>query len=158
MAKILKSNVGFRPYQGLGVPQNCSDDLILKGYQAQCQTAPEFVPYFFTYLRQIATDRNSEILITEVAMESSQGRYDIQQLEEAYKYFGLDMQDGHLNDDLILGTFSSRLEDSKNHEVDMRDNLRMIGVHRNSKRIIEFADNCQHVPCACLEDVHTDLQ
>lgn len=82
-----------------------------------------------------------------MALESSSGKFDSETLAQAYKYFGLHMYNGAIDDEHIIGVFTSRLEDSKLHEHEMRNYLRMIGIHRNSKTIIETAENGRLLLC-----------
>ncbi len=93
------------------------------------------------YLAHIAEDRSSEELRIEVAIERSAGKYDVQQLTEAFRYFGLHM-DNNLDDEHIIGTFQSRSLDAPSQDAQSREQLRIIGNHRKSKKILDIADDC----------------
>ncbi len=80
-------------------------------------------------------------------METSQGRFDVETLNQAYKAFHLGEHEGAVNDDDIIGAFTATLADSPSHQHELREYLRIIGVHRNSKKIADAAQNGErHVP------------
>jgi len=120
-----------------------ADELVVDYYRWQLDTDSGNAPLYLSFLRQIAAERQSEMLETELVLERSRGRFDTEALNEAYDYFGLRQHEGPMDDDYILGVFSSRLEDARAHEHEMREYLRMIGVHRNSQKIIDTAENCK---------------
>lgn len=78
---------------------------------------------------------------TLVATEYSAGNFDLKQLNEAYHYFSLSPRDDGVTEDLIIGSFQARLQDSAMHEAEMRGHLRIIGAHRRSQRIKDVADD-----------------
>lgn len=127
-------------YTALGTPEDASDELVSFAYRAQIRTNPAAGPTYLTYLRQIAESRSSELLETLVATEYSAGNFDSDQLNQAYRYFSLSPNQ-ELTDELIIGTFQSRLQDAAKHEADMRAQLKIIGQHRNSQRIKDVADD-----------------
>jgi ubiquitin carboxyl-terminal hydrolase 25 len=129
------------PFVALGIPQAAADDLVCRFYQYQVSTDPGNTPTYLQFLKHIANFRQSELLQTEVVLEESKGNYDLDTLYEAHRYFGLDAADATIDDDYVIGIFSSRLQDSPTHEQRMRMYLRIIGQHRNSRKIKEFADN-----------------
>ena len=77
---------------------------------------------------------------TVVATAYSAGNFDVEQINEAYGYFGFKPRDNGVTDELILGTFQSRLQDSAKHEADMRAHLKTIGQHRHSQQIKDVAE------------------
>lgn len=95
-------------------------------------------------------ERRSELLDTLVATEYSAGNFDSEQLHDAYSYFALSARDAALTDDLILGTFQARLQDAAKHEADMRSHLRIIGIHRQSRRIQDVAEDSKLLPVPSL--------
>jgi len=129
------------PFIALGCPRNLADHLIVKAYHWQIETDPQNAPTYLSNLRYIANDRESEILGTEVVMETSQGRFDVETLNQAYKAFHLGEHEGAVNDDDIIGAFTATLADSPSHQHELREYLRIIGVHRNSKKIADAAQN-----------------
>ena len=130
-----------RPFIALGCPMDLSDPLVAKAYEWQIQTDPQNAPVYLSSLKHIANQRQSMDLVTEVAMETSRGRFDTEMLNEAYKAFHLLGREGAVSDEDIIGSFTAQLMDSPSHEHHLRDNLRIIGAHRNSKRITDTAMN-----------------
>ncbi|KAJ9615367.1 ubiquitin-specific protease ubp2 [Cladophialophora chaetospira] len=129
------------PFIVLGSPMDLSDSLIAKAYQWQIQTDVQNAPVYLSSLKHIANQRQSTDLETEVVMETSRGRFDTESLNDAYRAFHLSGREGAISDEDIIGSFTAQLTDSPNHEHQLRDNLRIIGVHRNSKRILDAAMN-----------------
>lgn len=129
------------PYTGLGIPEDASDRLVIFAYEKQKQTDSAQTPWYLSYLRNIFQARRSEILETHIATELSAGRFDAEQLTGAYSYFGLSMQGQQTDDEHIIGIFQSRLQDARLHESEMRERLSIIGEHRQSARIIDFASD-----------------
>ena len=128
-------------YSALGIPQDASDELVSLAYQEQVRTNTKEGPTYLSYLRQIAEIRGSELLETVVATEYSADKFDSKQLNEAYQYFSLSPRDNGVTDDLILGSFQARLQDSAKHEAEMRAHLRVIGAYRGSQRIKDVAQD-----------------
>jgi len=122
-----------------------SDQLIEKAYSWQVETDPQNTPTYLSNLRYIASQRQSEILETAVAVETSQGRFDAETLNKAYRAFQLVGRESLVNDEDIIGSFAATLADSPLHELDLREYLRIIGVHRNSKRIMDISQNGKEV-------------
>lgn len=130
------------PFIALGCPRDLANHLIVKAYHWQVETDPLNAPTYLSNLRYIASNRQSEVLETEVMLETSEGRFDVETLNAAYKAFHLTGREGVVNDDDIIGAFTATLADaapSQQHEL--REYLRMIGVHRNSKKIADAAQN-----------------
>jgi ubiquitin carboxyl-terminal hydrolase 25/28 len=132
-----------RPFTALGIPVYASDELVEFAYHKQVETDAAQAPWYLTYLDQIANNRDSEDLNTVVAIERSGGKVDFQQLSEAYHYFGLRF-DSQTDDDHIIGSFKSRVQDSPMQETQMRERLRIIGQHRKSTKIQDYADDCEN--------------
>lgn len=101
-------------------------------------------PYYLSALVKIAGERSSADLQTEVALERSAGRPDVHQLSEAYRYFGLQMESTSLDDEHIIGSFQSRALDAPFQQAQSREQLRIIGHHRKSKKILDTADDCKN--------------
>ena len=132
-----------RPFIVLGSPTDLSDSLVAKAYQWQIQTDFQNAPVYLSSLKHVANQRQSTDLETEVVMETSRGRFDIESLDEAYRAFHLSGREGAISDEDIIGSFTAQLTDSPSHEHQLRDSLRIIGVHRNSKRITDTAMNSE---------------
>lgn len=118
-----------------------SDRLIAKAYHWQSETDAQNAPIYLSNLQAIASHRGSEVLETEVVLETSKGRFDAETLDKAYKAFQLGGREGAVSDEDIIGAFTATLSDSPSHEHDLREYLRIIGAHRNSKLITDTAQN-----------------
>ncbi|OAP63867.1 hypothetical protein AYL99_03094 [Fonsecaea erecta] len=129
------------PFVALGCPMDLSDQLVAKAYHWQVQTDAPNAHVYLTNLKHIVHQRQSEVLETEVVLETSRGRYDAEMLDEAYKAFHLSDVGGPVSDEDIIGSFTAQLADSPGHEHQLRDYLRIIGAHRDSKRITDTALN-----------------
>ncbi|KIX99111.1 uncharacterized protein Z520_05572 [Fonsecaea multimorphosa CBS 102226] len=129
------------PFTALGCPMDLSDQLVAKAYHWQVQTDPPNAHLYLTNLKYIGNQRQSEALETEAVLETSRGRFDTEMLDEAYKAFHLTGLGGPVSDEDIIGSFTAQLADSPGHEHQLRDYLRIIGVHRDSKRITDTAMN-----------------
>ena len=129
----------------LGIPEDVSDDIVRYAYTQQNLTDPTIssAPKYLTALQEIAHERNSDLLLTEVALQRSAGRFDLEQLRDAYDFFRL-QADAALDDEYIIGNFYSRLQDAPVHEKEMREHLRIIGAYRQSPKISAAAEDSEH--------------
>ena len=131
------------PFIALGSPMDLSDTLVAKAYQWQIQTDFQNAPVYLSALKHISSQRQSTDLRTEVVMETSRGRFDTESLNEAYRAFHLSGIEGAVSDEDIIGSFAAQVADAPTHEHQLRENLRIVGVHRNSKRIMDTALNSE---------------
>jgi ubiquitin carboxyl-terminal hydrolase 25 len=118
-----------------------SDALAIDAYHWQVQTDPQHLPEYLSSLKHMASARSSPDLETEVLLETSRGRFDTERLTEAYRAFQMLGPEAAVSDEDIIGAFTAQLADSPGHEHHLRDYLRIIGTHRNSKRIMDTAMN-----------------
>jgi ubiquitin carboxyl-terminal hydrolase 25/28 len=124
----------------LGTDPTASDNNIIFAYKRQVETDPARTAWYLTFLGQIADMRQSEEIQFEIVLQKSSGRFDLEQVDEAYRYFGFSSEAGSkADDDYILGTYKSRLSDAPRQDSEMREQLRIIGEHRNSAKIKETA-------------------
>ncbi|EXJ77985.1 hypothetical protein A1O3_09144 [Capronia epimyces CBS 606.96] len=129
------------PFTALGCPMDLSDQLIARAYHWQVGTDPQNAPTYLSSLQAIATQRSSEVLETEVVLETSKGRFDAETLDKAYKAFQLRGREGTVSDEDIIGAFTATLADAPSHEHELREYLRIIGAQRNSQLITDTAQN-----------------
>ena len=136
-----------RPKQfvGLGIVPDAADHLVRYAYKCQTASDPVNVPFYFEFLRDIALERRSEVLQTEVGFEESIGRFTASALEQAHTAFGIARQDS-VDDENIIGMFQSRIMDAPAQESELRHNLRIIGSFRSSSKILAVADNGKYDP------------
>ncbi len=123
-------------YAGLGAVGDFHDALLDFAYDCQKFCDPQNIPYYLECLQTIAVGRdNSEDLQTKAIIEESEGQISLKDVRQAYSSLGLNVEDKHLADDTIIGTFQARISDAPRQEVEMRKDLRIIGQHRSSRRI-----------------------
>lgn len=132
-------------YAGLGALRHFSDDLIIFAYDRQVECDPQNASYYFECLEGIAKGRESEVLQVKVATLMSAGQTNRRQVDEAYRYLGLDPSE-FVTDDYIIGVFKSRLSDiSPTQETEMREMLRILGQARGSGALTQEASNCKSI-------------
>ena len=132
-----------RFYAGLGATLDFHDSLLSFVYERQIACNPAGGPYYLECLQGIAKGRKSEDLQTKAAIEESSGKISLQDIRDAYAAFGLDMQSPYDDEDHIIGTFQSRIADSSLQEPELRHALKIIGLHRDSIRIQDFASDSE---------------
>ncbi|KAH0542358.1 hypothetical protein FGG08_003203 [Glutinoglossum americanum] len=128
-------------YASLGALADFSDDLLSFAYDRQRLCDPVNAPYYFECLRTLAELRQSEPLSTKVAVLESQGEISSRDITQAYEYFRLRPDGLDMEDDYIIGTYKSRIEDAPRQEAEMRTKLRIIGQARRSEKIQYVASN-----------------
>ena len=132
-------------YNTLGVPTDAADSIIVQKYYDDklCGDRKQH-PRLLECLQQIGIARSSDAIQGECAMELSRGCYNQQAVLDSYRALGLDWKsDSKYDDQYILGIFNSRLEDMRMHERELRDNLHVIGDHRDSRTLIDAAANSE---------------
>lgn len=86
----------------------------------------------------LATGRKSETLELEVVKLRSQEVYfTLDDVKAAYELFNL--KEYERDEQLIIGSFNSRLKDAPRQETEMRKNLQIIGQFRDSEIIKQAA-------------------
>jgi ubiquitin carboxyl-terminal hydrolase 25 len=113
-------------------------------YDCQRFCDPENAPHYFESLRSLAEIRQSEPLSTKVALLESKGEISSRDITQAYEYFGLRADGLDMEDDYIIGTYKSRVEDAPRQQAEMRERLRIIGKARRSEKIQYVASNSMH--------------
>jgi ubiquitin carboxyl-terminal hydrolase 25/28 len=121
----------------LGIDATASDALVIFAYKKQLETDPSRFAWYLSYLNQISRVRQSDEIELEIVLQQSEGRFTLEQVDEAYRYFGFTMPDA--DDEHIIGTYKSRLSDAPRQDSEMREQLRIIGEHRQSARIKDIA-------------------
>ena len=151
-----KFRLTLRFYAGLGAILDFHDNLLVFAYERQIGCDVGNTPYYLECLQGISKGRsekgsNSDELQTRVVIEESSGKVSLQDIRNAYAAFGLDMNSPYDDEDHIIGTFQSRVADSSRQEPELRRALNVIGQHRDSFRIQQFAsDSKQSQPIMFL--------
>ncbi|KAI9738361.1 MAG: ubiquitin-specific protease ubp2 [Cirrosporium novae-zelandiae] len=125
----------------LGALPDFSDQLVLYCYNRQKATDPEHSPYYLECLQELAKARSSEYLQTEAVMEESKGAVSRKDIVDAYKYFCNGDDPSNYDDETIIGLFNSRVSDSKLHENEARNKLRLIAEERQSRKILDVVND-----------------
>jgi ubiquitin carboxyl-terminal hydrolase 25/28 len=135
--------IEYRYYAGLGAVGDFSDELLIFAFQCQTRVDDANSPYYFECLQDLAIGRKSDRLETQVQIFASEGYTNRREVEEAYRFIGMEPSHAHhITDEHIIGQFKSRLADiSPSAVIDTRNALRIIGFARNSKKIQEEASN-----------------
>lgn len=147
-------------YAALGALQDLPDDFILYGFARQTICDPEHSPYYFDCFAAVTNDRRSESLELQLATMQSQGYYGRAEIGKAYRYFNIDPDNAaEMSDEHILGIFQSRLDSEPRHrDVELRQQLRIIGQARGSAMLQDSASNCESLPssykCYLFSAVH----
>ncbi|KAI9773334.1 MAG: ubiquitin-specific protease ubp2 [Geoglossum simile] len=128
-------------YATLGALSDFSDSLLSFAYDCQKICDPENAPCYFESLRSLAEIRQSEPLSTKAALLESQGEFSSRDITQAYEYFRLRADGLDMEDDYIIGTYKSRVEDAPRQQAEMREKLRIIGKARRSEKIQYVALN-----------------
>ncbi len=125
-------------YSGLGALSDFSDKLILFAYERQTACDPDSAPYYLSCLKEIAQERQSEELITQVALLESTGQISQRDIDTAYQYLQVDPSQ---DDASVIGAFQARISDAPRQEAEARQHLQVVGIARRSESIKAAATN-----------------
>ena len=142
-----------RCYAALGIVLDVKDDIIKWAYNRQRLCNPRDAPYYLQCLSTLANGRASEDLQFETMKLKSEGEYTTDDIIESYKQLGINPNES--DEDLIIGTFRSRLSDSPGQETVLREHLRIIGRSRDSAKISGVARKGHKLQIPSL-DMQTD--
>jgi hypothetical protein len=152
-----------RYYAGLGAVGDFSDALILFAYARQSAIDIDNRSYYYECLEDLAKGRKSEELDTQVAMLASQGFTSKRDIDQAYKYFGIDPAHApQINDEHVKGVYKSRLGDEGlSSAPKTRKQLKIIAEARDSALLrSEASDTMETYEQALswleLESTHDD--
>lgn len=127
-------------YLSLGAVDNFTDVLLSWAYDRQCLCDPVNTPYYFDCLQDLANGRESSDLQLKVTMALSTGQYGMKDLEDAYKFFGLD-PDTEEGDEHVMGLYKSRIISAPRQKEEAKNSLLVIAKHRNSGEIEALAND-----------------
>ena len=128
-------------YRTLGTLSDYADNLIAFSYDRQTAIDPQNGPIYLQCLKDIASERGSEVLQTKFVTLESQGHLSQSSIVEAYNYFNINPDHAsRLNDNHILDLFRSRVPDVGSKElIRMKMALRTLGEARQSQLLIHAA-------------------
>ncbi len=129
-------------YASLGAVSSFSDGLVLFAYQRQrdSDADPMNRAHYLECLQGIGNGRESSFLQEECAKLMSMGEKTRSEIEAAYRFFALNSTVDH-GDEHIIGVYNSRIDAAPRHKEEARENLRTIGMSRNSKKIEDVSDS-----------------
>ena len=120
-------------YRVLGTHPGATDDLVVWLYRKWVDESPSSVGTAMDSLVAVAEERNSETLLTEVAMERSQGRLGDKEIKDAYAYFGF--YDPDVDDGLLAGVYQVKLSDEPQEQATHKMKMAIIAESRASKAL-----------------------
>lgn len=127
-------------YKSLGAVETFTDAYLSWAYDRQCACDPANKPYYFDCLEDLAKGRESPDLQVKVTMAISLGEYGLKQLEDSFKFFGLDPASKE-GDDHIMGVFKSRIASAPRQKQEAKNCLLIIAKYRNSEAIEALAND-----------------
>tara|TARA_R110002060_G_scaffold29983_4_gene40467 strand:+ start:1181 stop:1801 length:621 start_codon:yes stop_codon:yes gene_type:complete len=127
-------------YKSLGAVETFNDDYLSWAYDRQCLCDPLNKPYYFDCLEDLAKGRGSPDLQLKVTMAVSLGEYGLKQLEDSFKFFGLDPATKE-GDDHIMGVYKSRIASAPRQKEEAKACLLIIAKHRKSEGIEALAND-----------------
>ncbi|KAG4418500.1 hypothetical protein IFR04_008394 [Cadophora malorum] len=127
-------------YKSLGAVETFNDDYLSWAYDRQCLCDPLNKPYYFDCLEDLAKGRGSPDLQLKVTMAVSLGEYGLKQLEDSFKFFGLDPATKE-GDDHIMGVYKSRITSAPRQKEEAKACLLIIAKHRKSEGIEALAND-----------------
>lgn len=141
-------------YASLGALRDFSDKLIIFAHDRQSICDPINAPYYFDCLRDLAKGRDSEVLTTEAVTLESQGVIGRKDILEAFKYFDVSPTSSN-NDEIILGRYRSRLDDSSpSAQPHIKAMLKRVGHARGSQKLIDAASDGKTLYCQCCLELN----
>lgn len=131
---------------------------IIEAYRQQIFVDPKMAPYYLSCLKMIGgcrrrrgkDDQHLTNAINEAYLE---GQFASEDIEQAYNFFGFDIDDRHLNNNRILECFYEYVG-SPTQENKARQELSRIGKHRESDRLMAASED-RMLPHSSLPWTHT---
>lgn len=118
--------------------------LIVEAYKQQVVVDdPAMAPYYLTCLKRIAIlrrGRDDDIIESAIRDAYADGQFALEDVDEAYKFFGIAPDDFNITDDHILQRFYSYLGSSR-QETQARQELWRIGKTRNSEHLLAASED-----------------
>ncbi|KAI9813536.1 MAG: ubiquitin-specific protease ubp2 [Thelocarpon impressellum] len=128
-------------HAGLGALPDFSDALLVFAYERQRICDPDNRPYYFDCLQELEKQRGSEALQTKVALMESAGEISASDILKAYQYFQISPTQKDMDDEYIIGCYQSRASAAPLQVESARQQLRVIGIARQSAAVQSVASN-----------------
>ncbi|KAG0183416.1 ubiquitin-specific protease ubp2 [Apophysomyces sp. BC1021] len=126
-----------RAYATLGLTSGASPRLTIWVYHRLFEEDPFGSFIYMDALAEIANGTNDEFLLTEVAMERSKGQLGSQDVEQAYRHFGI-TSDEHADEKLLMAVYQVKTGDEPKDMTLHREKLRIIAASRQSSVLHDF--------------------
>ncbi|KAG9538908.1 cysteine proteinase, partial [Aureobasidium melanogenum] len=128
-------------YASLGAIGDFSDRLIAFSYERQAACDPIEGPYYFDCLQDLATGRQSDILITKSAKLASQDTLSRKDINQSYMALGIEPRfEENIDDEEVIRLYKLRWSDSSTAgQSDLKIALKTVGRARNSRYILDTA-------------------
>ncbi|CAG8029470.1 unnamed protein product [Penicillium salamii] len=132
-------------YEDLGVTEDMSSVAITEAYRQQIVMDPKMAPYYLSCLKLIGGCRrrrgkDDEYLTNAINEAYLEGQFASEDVEQAYQFFGFDIDDRQLNNNRILECFYEYVG-SPTQENKARQELSRIGKHRESDRLMAASED-----------------
>ncbi|OZJ05178.1 hypothetical protein BZG36_02206 [Bifiguratus adelaidae] len=137
-------------YSELGTVPAHQDTMHIWAYRKLASEQPRRRPQLMDALTDLAKNRRSAELETEVAIERSQGVVGKQDIVKAYEYFDIPVTEengvlktagGGMTDQTIIGLFNLKSNDSPSQLQEHREQLLIIANSRESKVLHQFLED-----------------
>ncbi|KAI9318471.1 hypothetical protein BX666DRAFT_1855352 [Dichotomocladium elegans] len=122
----------------LGSTAGATDDLLIWLYRRLVQEEPEKASAYMGTLARLAHLRESETLLTEVAIESSTGRVSDTDISDAFSYYGLSQNDD-VDEEYLKNLFEQKMKEDPGNEQTHRVQLEIIANLRKNDKLRTFA-------------------
>ena len=120
--------------------------LIIEAYNRQVSVDPARTSRYLDCLKSIGALRGGEdetMIDRAVQVAYAEGKYTMEDVGNAYRYFGLNPEDPGLTDDQIIDKFYAFLSANEAQEAENRQRLWRIGDFRHSDRIKSAAEESE---------------
>lgn len=100
---------------------------------------------YFQALKEVASERRSELLETKAVLLESQGQMSAKDIDDAYRHLGFDPAHATvLTNDHIISSYQSRLRDvGQAEQARLRESLKIVGDARHSEVIKQCLSSCE---------------
>ena len=135
-----------RYYEDLGVVEDLASSLVIEAFNRQVSVNPARTPHYLGCLKAIGELRGGEdeaIIDRAVQIAYAKGKYTVEDVGNAYRYFGLNPEDYSLTEDSIIDKFYAFLNANEAQEIESRRQLWRIGDFRHSERIKSTAEESE---------------
>uniref|UniRef100_A0A060T713 ubiquitinyl hydrolase 1 n=1 Tax=Blastobotrys adeninivorans TaxID=409370 RepID=A0A060T713_BLAAD len=128
----------YGAYVALGATEYFNDDLLIERYRLQAMNDPERGHYYLEALRNIAQSQGSEELQVKVMELMSLGAVPLNEVQEAYDQFGLDMNQPIDNASVIIDMYKDAVKARPSSRATMQKALNVVANTSQNAEIKRF--------------------